>query len=837
MAKSTPLKNLDAEIALAIANRDIAALDQLQDQLFREAKRGAETAFAPAIEFKPAARRWAIDEEEGLLGDIAVATANKISRAKRRIAYELKVLGGFDGLRIASDGDSWFMYPLPPHRDIIDNLSADADKAILSVDGAGDEVANMAAEQEYHDALETANGHVLLFSAGGNDLLGGGRFLELLKPFTAGTEPADLIKDNVLRRRVDAIVGDYRKIVRDVGTRHPNTTVIGHGYDLSFPKKGGKWLGQALEDQRIPLSVGRRIVGIVVDRFNEALAETARQFPHYRHIDLRGRVGQGEASWFDELHPQNDGYSRAAEAFREELSTIAQERAPEFVSRAIVSAGRDRAQAEARRASTRRREHREAAGATIVIDPGHGGTRDLACSDANHAVGPVHRLLEKDLTLDVAQRVKRLIDSVGRHTCLLTRDRDENLSGHDRADVARRSGAAVFLSIHFNASTGHNAQGTETWVHSQASNTGASAELCRAMQAAVRRATGLADRNSLHPPHFIKKANFCVVNPDNHADDTAAALVEVSFLDRADEEQRLTRDSYRDEIAAAIVAGLDTYLGAEAVEGAHEAAMAEAELQDGVSYYAERARMVARVWANELVEDRAYDRAAGAAVSMPRRHGERTPRHGALGLFARAAVADDHDSAGVDSGEFRRVPIGDAPDYRRAASDEHFARAVVDEMFGSLESEPFDFDAFGRLITGLGLKHFMPIEFLFLGGGNEPGAGRCAGKNALPAEDLWNNIVATARMLDAIRERLGAPIKILSGYRNEDYNRCIGGENASLHMRFNAIDWTCARGDPEDWLDVARAVRASSPQFSGGVGFYPDKRFIHIDTRGTDKNW
>ena len=61
MAKSTPLKNLDAEIALAIANRDIAALDQLQDQLFREAKRGAETAYAPAIEFKPAARRWVID--------------------------------------------------------------------------------------------------------------------------------------------------------------------------------------------------------------------------------------------------------------------------------------------------------------------------------------------------------------------------------------------------------------------------------------------------------------------------------------------------------------------------------------------------------------------------------------------------------------------------------------------------------------------------------------------------------------------------------------------------------------------------------------------------------
>lgn len=827
MAGSAPSKNLDTEIAIAIENRDVGALEQMLDRLVRVSKKDATTAFSPALELKPAARNWLIaDEEEGVFGDVAVATANKITRAKRRVQYELKVLGGFDGLRIASDGDSWFLYPVVLH-DIIDVLSGDADKAVLSVDGAGDEVANMLAAREYDGALRTTNGHVLLFSAGGNDLLGEGRLLDVLKPFSANAAPADLLKEAVLRQRIEAIVGNYREVVRDVGRSHPGVTVIGHGYDISFPQPGGKWLGQALEKRKIPRDVGRQIVGLIVGRFNEALAETARNFANYRYIDLRARVGlDQEANWYDELHPTNEGYARAADCFREVLDTIARERAPEAaplaaVRRAVV--GRDRQPSWPTIGARSMRPMREAARATIVIDPGHGGSVNLACSDANHAVGPVHGLLEKNLTLDVALRVKRIFEANGRHGCILTREGDENRSGHDRADVARGNDAAVFLSIHFNASAGHNAQGTETWVHARADNSGTSAELCRAVQAAVRRATGLADRNSLHPPHFIKKANFCVINPANHADQTAAALVEVSFLDRADEEQRLTRDSYREEIAVAIVSGIESYLGAESADGAEAAALAEIELQDGASYYAERSSALS------LSPARSNER---ATVVPWQRH----TRSGALDLFGRPSTSTGDAGGDFEACEFLRVPIGDAPDFARAATNERYASEIVAAMFGGAESQ-FDFDAFGRFIGGLGLRHFAPIEFLFLGAGNAAGAGRCAGTNALPPAELWDSIANTARMLDDIRERLGAPMRILSAYRNEDYNRCIGGERGSLHMRFNAIDWTCARGTPEDWLEAAQQARASRREFLGGVGFYPEKRFIHIDTRGREANW
>ena len=90
-------------------------------------------------------------------------------------------------------------------------------------------------------------------------------------------------------------------------------------------------------------------------------------------------------------------------------------------------------------------------------------------------------------------------------------------------------------------------------------------------------------------------------------------------------------------------------------------------------------------------------------------------------------------------------------------------------------------------------------------------------------------------MLDEIRHRLGAKCRILSAYRNAPYNSCIGGESASLHMRFNAIDFRCETGTSSQWHAVAKAVRASSSEFVGGIGKYPS--FIHVDTRGYVANW
>ena len=486
--------------------------------------------------------------------------------------------------------------------------------------------------------------------------------------------------------------------------------------------------------------------------------------------------------------------------------------------------------------------------ATIIIDPGHGGSSDLHCSAANHARGPVHGTLEKNLTLDVALRVKREFDRRGGNNVLLTRDRDVNVTGVDRALMARTHSADVLVSIHFNASTGHNAQGTETFVHTAHSNTGSSAHLCRCIQAALLRATGVQDRNRFHPPHFIKKAGWCVINPGSHASRTAAVLAEVSFLDRADEEQRLQRDSYKDEIAISIVEGIENYLAPAVQPEAVVAAYGGQELEDAVS----EAAAAARISVEEMMGFGAALESAPVSYALRGHHlADEAVRADdvteaavpPLVMVARALAGLSENAQAGSEDENDRWEAGginapDAIDLAYFGRDEAADAQLLATTFTGYEAalSSFDHDAFARFITGLGLRYFMPVEFLFLGGRNQPGA-TCAGRNDLPPPGLWPNIAKTARMLDEIRHRLGAPVRLLSIYRNASYNSCIEGERGSLHMKFNAIDWTCSSGSVSTWRDVARAVRSSNPEFEGGVGYYPASRFIHIDTRGYPANW
>src|SRR5437773_8016538 len=88
----------------------------------------------------------------------------------------------------------------------------------------------------------------------------------------------------------------------------------------------------------------------------------------------------------------------------------------------------------------------------VVLDPGHGG-QDSGTTKAG--------ILEKDLTLDVADRVERLLQAQGMAT-LLTRSDDSYVSLADRAEVANAQPNCVFISIHFDSAK-PAATGVETY--------------------------------------------------------------------------------------------------------------------------------------------------------------------------------------------------------------------------------------------------------------------------------------------------------------------------------------------------------------------------------------
>src|SRR5205085_5230135 len=79
----------------------------------------------------------------------------------------------------------------------------------------------------------------------------------------------------------------------------------------------------------------------------------------------------------------------------------------------------------------------------LVIDPGHGGVNPGAKS-------AVRNRWEKDLTLDWALRIERLLTESGWHV-VLTRRNDTDVSLPDRIGLAEQVQADLFISLHFNS--------------------------------------------------------------------------------------------------------------------------------------------------------------------------------------------------------------------------------------------------------------------------------------------------------------------------------------------------------------------------------------------------
>ncbi len=186
----------------------------------------------------------------------------------------------------------------------------------------------------------------------------------------------------------------------------------------------------------------------------------------------------------------------------------------------------------------------------IVIDPGHGGNARTGGSSPNNATGP-NGLLEKNLTLDMAQRVRNKLqgDNI---EILMTRDEDVNLGLTARAQIARDNQADMFMSIHFNGWDDPQVDGTVTFTGREAN--AASQQFAQRLQSAVVAVTGVSDRG-------VRARNFSVIIANRHHPNTAAVLLEVAFLTNPDQAQRLTHENYKEQIANAIANSIRSYLG------------------------------------------------------------------------------------------------------------------------------------------------------------------------------------------------------------------------------------------------------------------------------------
>ncbi len=133
----------------------------------------------------------------------------------------------------------------------------------------------------------------------------------------------------------------------------------------------------------------------------------------------------------------------------------------------------------------------------IVLDPGHGGTKNVAGSSSNNAVA-ASGILEKQLTLEYVQDIKKHLDSdeiqqifKGKGYCevkvLLTRTTDVNVTAANRRKVAADNKADILMSLHFNGFN-KKSRGTETYYRDPASGGQANAKEDQALATAVNNA-------------------------------------------------------------------------------------------------------------------------------------------------------------------------------------------------------------------------------------------------------------------------------------------------------------------------------------------------------------
>ena len=226
-----------------------------------------------------------------------------------------------DGLRIISEGDSWFAFPIIID-DIIDHLLLKY--PIKSLATAGDTLASIIQKKDYLWHVQLEQPEIFLFSAGGNDVLGEASLKHILLEHSKnGKQVEDYLHPEFLEKTLTNVFKNYKEMIEDVLFASPSTIILGHGYDYAHPRKSGAWLAHPFESKNIPFDRGEQIITYLVDRFNAQLDQFQQMYDgQFRYIDLRGVVGRGRQSWYDELHPKKAGFGRAARAFGKVIQDI-----------------------------------------------------------------------------------------------------------------------------------------------------------------------------------------------------------------------------------------------------------------------------------------------------------------------------------------------------------------------------------------------------------------------------------------------------------------------------------------------------------------------------------
>lgn len=215
---------------------------------------------------------------------------------------------------------------------------------------------------------------------------------------------------------------------------------------------------------------------------------------------------------------------------------------------------------------------------TIIIDPGHGGKDPGAM-----AFG----LKEKNIVLNVGKRLRKILSTKYSYEVQMTRETDTFLALEERTALANTSDADLFVSIHVNAHPDKSAKGVETFYLNLATNAEAMRVAARENATSTHNISDMQNilTDLMHNSKIVESSRLAEFVQSNLISglekeqypvknlgvkqapfyvligaEMPAILAEISFLTNPEEAKLLKTDTYLENIAEQIAAGVAAYV-------------------------------------------------------------------------------------------------------------------------------------------------------------------------------------------------------------------------------------------------------------------------------------
>jgi len=266
-------------------------------------------------------------------------TSSRVEFAKMRRWFP-------DRVTIASEGDSWFAYPpkwilAGKPSNLIDHISSRTGRKanFYSMASNGDEAVDMVSGKQKHDLIGVLRWHVnrgemkpvqlLLFSGGGNDIVGENDFERFVNSYKDGDTAADCVNQTRLKRKAKQIGLAYEELldIRDHYT--PETVILTHTYDYPYPSlQGGEFLGgliktkgwmkRFMDDAGIPDELQCDVIKIFMNTLADVTLKIAKKRRGFIVVETRETL-KGKKYWLNEIHPTSKGFGLIAKRMFKEI--------------------------------------------------------------------------------------------------------------------------------------------------------------------------------------------------------------------------------------------------------------------------------------------------------------------------------------------------------------------------------------------------------------------------------------------------------------------------------------------------------------------------------------